>query len=298
MLAMGIMRARGVRPARRGYGGQEGGRYGFSVILLVLAAMAAPFAQESRATPTSALDQLLDLYVRDGFVYYRALKSDRAKLDGYISQQAAVNVEALPRDAQLAFWLNAYNAVVLRTVIDRYPIRGAAPDYPPNSIRQISGAFERLPHRLAGRSLTLDDIEKKVLPAYRDPRVYLALGRGAVGSGRLRSEAFDAARLEAQLTEMADECASRPVCVQIDRVNNKVLASAIFSWREAEFSAAYGGSAGAVFASRSPIERAILSFVERRLTAAERQFLAQNAFQMAYLPFDWSLNDLTGRGGR
>ena len=113
-----------------------------------------------------------------------------------------------------------------------------------------------------------------------------------------QSQQVQTKALEEKLTEMADECASRPVCVQIDRVNNKVLASAIFSWREAEFSAAYGGSAGAAFASRSPIERSILSFVERRLMAAERQFLAQNAFQMAYQPFDWSLNDLTGRGGR
>ena len=53
-----------------------------------------------------------------------------------------------------------------------------------------------------------------------------------------------------------------------------------------------------MFASRSPIERAILSFVELRLLPAERQLLAQNSFQVAYDAFDWSLNDLTGRGGR
>ena len=52
-------------------------------------------AQESSSTPKqSALDQLLDLYVRDGFVYYRALKADRAKLDGYVSQAAAENIAA------------------------------------------------------------------------------------------------------------------------------------------------------------------------------------------------------------
>jgi len=161
-----------------------------------------------------------------------------------------------------------------------------------------SRAFEGLPHRVAGRSLTLDDIEKKVLPEFHDPRVYLALGRGAVGSGRLRSEVFEPARLEAQLTQVASECASRPVCLQIERANNRVLATPIFSWREQEFSAGYAGSAGAVFASRSPIERAILSFVELRLLPAERQFLAQNTFQVTYQPFDWNLNDLTGRGGR
>jgi hypothetical protein len=84
----------------------------------------------------------------------------------------------------------------------------------------------------------------------------------------------------------------------VDRGGNKVTASAIFSWREKEFSAAYGPAAAPVFANRSPIERAILSIIEPRLVASERQFLAQNTFQVVFEPFDWSLNDLTGRGGR
>ncbi len=274
-------------------------RVGRFVLVLVLAALAVPSAQESAPVPRqSALDQLLDLYVRDGFVYYRALKADRAKLDGYIGQLAAENIARFSRDEQVAFWLNAYNALVLRTVIDRYPIQGHAAAYPSKSIRQIPGAFEGVPHRVAGRTITLDDIEKKVLPEFHDPRVYLALGRGAIGSGRLRSEAYVPARLDTQLSEMAAECTTRPVCAQVDRGGNKVMASAIFSWREKEFAAAYGAAAAPVFANRSPIERAILSIIEPRLVASERQLLAQNTFTVVFEPFDWSLNDLTGRGGR
>ena len=33
------------------------------------------------------------------------------------------------------------------------------------------------------------------------------------------------------------------------------------------------------------------------MLTAEREFLNRNAFKMEYMPFDWSLNDLTGRGG-
>jgi hypothetical protein len=271
----------------------------YMLVVLLLASFAVPSAQEpASALRPSAFDQLLDLYVRDGFVYYRALRSDRAKLDGYVSQLAAENIARFSRDEQIAFWLNAYNALVLRTVIDRYPIQGHAAAYPSKSIRQIPGAFEGVPHRVAGRTLTLDDIEKKVLPEYHDPRVYLALGRGAVGSGRLRSEAYAPERLETQLGEMVAECTSRPVCAQVDRTGNKVLASAIFSWRDKEFAATYGDKAPTVFAARSPIERAILSLIEPKLLAAERQLFAQNTFEVVFEPFDWSLNDLTGRGGR
>jgi hypothetical protein len=275
----------------------KSGRY--ILILLLLTAIASPKAQEpATASRPSSLDTLLDLYVRDGFVYYRALKADRGKLDGYVSQLGAMDTARLSRDEQVAFWLNAYNALVLRTVIDHYPIAGHAAAYPSKSIRQIPGAFESVSHRVAGRTLTLDDIEKKVLPEYHDPRVYLALGRGAVGSGRLRSEAYVPDRLEKQLSEMAAECTSRPVCAQVDRTNNKVLASSIFSWREKEFAAAYGAPPDGAFASRSPIERAILTIIQPKLMASEKQFLAQNVFQVVFQPFDWSLNDLTGRGGR
>ncbi len=267
---------------------------------LLSAFLAIPGVQESRSDTErhKTLDQILDLYVRDGEVYYRALKLERAKLDGYVAALATESLDKMSRDERLAFWLNAYNAFVLRTVIDHYPVQGRSADYPPRSIRQIPGAFERLPHRAAGRSLTLDQIEQMVLPEFHDPRVYLALGRGAIGSGRLRSEAFVAHRLEGQLSEVATECATHAHCLHIDREGDKVNVSSIFSWREKEFSAAYAGAAPPPFADRSPIERAVIAFVEPKLLTTEKEFLARNTFRLAYIPFDWTLNDLTGRGGR
>jgi hypothetical protein len=273
----------------------------FKLQMMVLAlalATVVPRAQESAVeTRRRNLDQVLDLYVRDGYVYYRALRQERRLLDAYLNGVATASTDSASRDEQLAFWLNAYNALALRTVIDHAPIPQRSREYPPGSIRQIPGAFERLTHRVAGRTVTLDQIEQTILPAFKDPRVYFALGRGAVGSGRLRSEAFTAAGLERQLTEVANECVTHAQCVAIDRAQNKVMVSSIFSWREKEFSAAYADKAAPAFSSRSPIERAVLAFVEPRLLTTERDFLATNEFRVEYAPFDWSLNDLTGRGG-
>ena len=127
---------------------------GVLVVAIALYVIASPLAQESDPKLTG-IDYLLDAYVRDGEVYYRALKSDRAKLDTYVASLAAAPVAQQPREAQLAFWLNAYNALVLRTVIDHYPVSGRSHDYPAKSIRQIPGAFERLTHRVGGKTLTL-----------------------------------------------------------------------------------------------------------------------------------------------
>jgi hypothetical protein len=270
------------------------------VAVVAVLAVTAPRAQESAADAGrgATFDQILDTYVRDGYVYYRALKSERATLDAYVNQLATVDANRLSRDEQIAFWLNAYNALVLRTVIDDYPVPQRSADYPQHSIRQIPGAFERLSHAVAGRMVTLDYIEQTVLAAFGDPRLYFAIGRGAVGGGRLRSEAFAPATIETQLAQVAGECASRTACIQVDTGATRLMASAIFSWREKDFVAAYAGKADAAYATRSAVERAILAFVEPKLLTGEREFLTKNRFQLAYKSFDWSLNDLTGRGGR
>lgn len=270
-------------------------------IVLIAGALAGlPAKAQQAATPSregsKELDAILDLYVRDGEVYYRALKLDRRKLDDYTARLSEKPAEGSTREEQLAFWLNGYNALVLKTIVDHYPIQGRSSDYPAKSIRQIPGAFERVTHHIGGRTLTLDQIEQTVLTEFHDPRVFMAIGRGAEGGGRLRSEAFNAGRLEHQLAEVAAECASRVQCVQVDPAGNRVMASAIFSWRETDFTESL--PADGPFASRSPIERAILAFVQPHLLTTEKEFLAKDTFQLAYRPFDWRLNDLTGRGGR
>jgi hypothetical protein len=242
------------------------------------------------------LDQLLDLNVRDGLVYYRALRSERGRLDRYVS---SLNVPAATyggwsRDEKMAFWLNAYNAIVLQTVINAYPIQGKAGSYPANSIRQIPGAFEQKKHRVAGRALTLDEIEKTVLPEFKEPRMYLALGRAAVGSGRLRSEAYTGPRLAAQLDAVQSEFVADQAMLRIDRLSGRMLVTPIISWREAEFIAAYDKGAQGSYAQRSPIERAVIAFVAPHLFRLEREFAEKNAFQMSFLDFDWRLNDLSG----
>ena len=273
------------------------------VLLGLFTAIAVPHPRViAQQTPSTAdpfhrsFDQILDLNVRDGMVYYRALQSQRGRLDQYVG---SLNVPAdtyagWSRPQQMAFWVNAYNAIVLQTVVSQYPIKGKSAEYPAGSIRLIPGAFEKTKHRVAGRSLTLDEIEKTVLPEFKEPRLFLALGRGAVGSGRLRSEAFSADRLPQQLDAVAADFMTHDQMIKIDRGQGTISVTPILSWREAEFAAAYDSGASGAFAQRSPIERAVVAFITPRLLPLEKEFIQKNAFRVVFHAFDWRLNDLTG----
>ena len=266
-------------------------------VACVLLASALGSAQQFTPAPGAEvlhrpLDQILDTNVRDGLVYYRALKGARGRLDRYV---ASLNVPAATyngwsKPQQMAFWVNAYNAFVLQAVINHYPLRGG-------TIRQVPGVFDKTTWRAAGRTVTLDQIEKTILPEFREPRLYFALGRGAVGSGRLRSEAYTAERLEAQLADIRRDFVNNRHMYRLDRLTNTLWVTPIVSWREADFVAAYDKPDDPALKSmqqRSPVERAIVAFVWPQLLPSEREFVQKNEFKVAFLEMDWRLNDLTG----
>ena len=243
---------------------------------------------------TGLFDQILDQYVRDGFVYYAALRAERRAFDRHVASLAERPAwfDAWSEARRLAYWLNGYNALVLRTVIDHYPMRGTSAEFPEDSVMQIQGVFSGREHRIAGRRLTLQAIEDEQVAAFGDPRAHLALGRGAVGSPRLRSEAFSPDRLEAQLQAVVADFATTPHHVTLDRAGDEVVVSAVLGWRAEQF--AVLADAGIGDTGRSPIERAIVALISPVLFPSERAFLSRNTFRFRYRDFDWRLNDLTG----
>ncbi len=271
--------------------------------LVLLATLAGAPLGAQDAPPSvdplhKSFDGVLDIYVRDGLVYYQALRQERASFDRYVASLGAVasaDEASWSRERRLAFWINAYNAFVLDTVIDNYPIRRRSPEYPDGSIRQIPGAFEKRPFRAAGRTVTLDQIERDLIVPMGEVRAVLALGRGAIGGGRLKSEAYTAARLEDQLSSMVRDAVDRREMIYLNTAADTLSVNPMFSWREAAFVSAYADKAPSLFASRSPIERAVLGLVSPVLLFSEKEALQANTFRVVFHEFDWRLNDLTRR---
>ena len=83
--------------------------------------------------------------------------------------------------------------------------------------------------------MTLDAIEARMASEFGDARMLLAIGRGAVGGGRLRSEAFRGEAVGRQLEEAVKECAARAVCISVDLGTRTVTANPLFGWRAEAF---------------------------------------------------------------
>jgi hypothetical protein len=261
-------------------------------LLLLAALLLAPMAvADSQFDHQHALlGELLQRHVRDGRVDYAALRRERAPLDRYVTQLASIDraaVDAWPRGERLAFWINAYNALVLRTVVDHYPIRrgslvGIA--YPANSIWQISGAFKEARHRVAGRRLSLDDIEHRIIrPTFAEPRIHVALVCAARSCPVLRPEPYTATRLDIQLAEQTRRfVADRTHGLRLAPGGRGVEVSSIFKWFGADFAPLAAGNE----------KRGVLAFLARH--TEEPALLARlrdPAASIGYLDYDWTLND-------
>src|SRR5262245_30588366 len=83
----------------------------FKPVIVACVLLALSEVGSGQATP-GGYDEILDLNVRDGMVYYRALKANRGRLDAFVSGLGSQTIDQASRNEQIAFWLNAYNAIV------------------------------------------------------------------------------------------------------------------------------------------------------------------------------------------
>lgn len=242
-----------------------------------------------------AYASLLSRHLRDGRVDYSGLKAARQDLDGVVASFGGVSEREFHtwgRAAQIAFWINAYNAFTLRAIVDHYPIQGSWLSLQPkNSIRQIDGVWTTLTWNAAGRTVTLDDIEHQILrPTYREPLVHFAVNCASVSCPPLASEPYRAATLDAQLHAAARRFLASPLGLTVR--GTRLSVSSILKWYGEDFVQRY---AGLVPTLEPPIDRGVLGVVATFGPADAKAVVEGGNASVAFLPYDWSLNDVATR---
>jgi hypothetical protein len=232
---------------------------------LLLLALASPIPQ---GLPDPApFDAVLAARARDGGFDYRGVTGqERKRLAAYISNLGDARPAEMTPNERMAFWVNAYNAMALAIVLDRYPV---------TSIQEISGAFKSLRRKIAGQELSLDDIENR-LRETRDPRFHFLIVCASESCPALAPQAYTAETIAAELDRRTIAFINDPSKNSLDRRSGKILLSRIFDWNRMEFERS-GGT----------LLRFIARYAPDPQTAA---WLGSAAYKPRFIEYDWRLN--------
>lgn len=182
--------------------------------------------------------RVLERYVDDrGMVDYVGLQADRAELDRYVENLGRISPENQPerfptREHRLAYWINAYNALVFEGVLARGPEDESVWS------GMVSGLtfFGLQKFTVGGRVMNLKSLEDDYIrKPFEDPRMHAALNCASIGCPRLPRRAFDAATLDADLDAAMAEFVADERNVSVDRDRKTVSLSKIFDWFEEDF---------------------------------------------------------------
>lgn len=226
--------------------------------------------QAVEAPDYSSYARLLKTYVEDEGVHYAKWvknQEDVIALQEFVKLLGQVDIDALSEADQAALYINLYNAAMLCSVLEEYPIR---------SVKAIGtspfSVFKKDFIALADRKVSLDEIEKGILlKDYFDPRIHFTLNCASESCPPLRTEPFGGDQLEKQMEEQAKLFANSDRAAQVDRVKKSIAYSELFKWYADDFDV------------ENPAE-----YLNKY-----RYDTLPTSYSVDWIKYDWALNEIT-----
>lgn len=205
--------------------------------------------------------------------YARVTPEDKEKLKEYLKGLQSVQVSGLNRDEQEAYWINLYNALTVRVVLDYYPVKSIRDiDISPGWLKD--GPWDAKLVKIEGEGMTLNDIEHRILrPIWKDNRIHFVVNCASLGCPNVQPEAFTRENTQTLLEKGAREYANHPRGLRIE--GNRLTLSKIYKWFRVDF----GGSEDKVI-------QHLLQYVKAPLAQTLRDFRGRIKYE-----YDWDLNE-------
>ena len=218
------------------------------------------YSQDINAFFSNA-DAFFKTYVSNGKVAYDKINANTKALTDVLSEAEKISVSKSDANNYQAFWINAYNLSVIKGIIDNYPIK---------SPLDKAGFFDKTEYSIAGKSITLNDIEHKLLRAqFNDARFHFVLVCGAIGCPPLINKAYLPNTLDAQL-DAQTKIALNGSFLQVNTKKKRVAASEIMKWYKEDFT--MKGTSEIDFINKYRTEK-----------------ISDN-FKLSYFTYNWKLN--------
>lgn len=234
----------------------------FSVALILICSIGQVRAQDISKFLSEA-DTFFETHVKDGRVDYKAISENPDKLNALAEMAKNISVDKENEKEYQAFWINGYNLMVIKGIVDNYPTK---------SPMNIGGFFDGKKREIGGEMITLNDIENKLLRKNfpDEPRFHFVLVCGAVGCPPIIDEAYMPDTLDAQLEKQTKMALNDPDFIKVNK--NKVKISQIFEWYNEDFTRG---------------DQTLVGYINKYKTDK----LPEDA-KVSYYQYDWTLNSL------
>jgi hypothetical protein len=208
-------------------------------------------------------DVFFQTYVKGGKVDYRSLKSQPKALEALLLSAKDMSISKNNARLYQAFWINSYNLLVIKGVVDHYPLK---------SPLDVDGFFDKTAYEVGGMNITLNDLEHRLLRENfpDEPRFHFVLVCAGLGCPPIIDKAYLPSSLEAQLEAQTRKAMNDPNFIRT--TDDRILVSQIFEWYAADFSRNGNGLIGFINRYRDP-----------DLPAEAK---------IGFYPYDWKLNDI------
>lgn len=238
--------------------------------------MVSALAQAQQSDPYQAWGRVLARFVNErGEVDFRALSRERGDLDAFVDHVARISPRSAPesfphREAKLAYYINAYNALAMFNVIDsEFPKRLGW-------WRKI-WFFAVKRFAVGGERMSLYALENDVIRPLGDERVHFALNCMVVSCPRLPRAAFAPEKLDLQLDNEARRFFAETRNLQVLPDRKLARVSGILKFYTEDFLA------------KSPT---LIAYINRYAPAG----IPEN-FAIEFIEYDWTVNDRHGGVG-
>lgn len=224
------------------------------------------FFAQTESFDHSLFTEVLKYSVNDeGLVDYQKIKEDN-NFSEYISLISIAEISLLDENEKLAFYINAYNASIIKNVIDNLPI---------NSPMDVEGFFKKKKFKIAGEELTLDEIEYQKVLIINSVLPHFGLVCAAKSCPELLNHAYEGKTVIPQLEQNAKKYLDDTSQNRLDRKNKILYLSELFKWFGKYFKEEYGS---------------LINLVTEFINDSDKKFLEENKVEIKFLKYNWELN--------
>ena len=239
-------------------------------------------------------ESLLEKYVdQDGNVDYTRWHSSQesvSTLNAYLAAVSQYSPDATPerfssKSQELAYWLYGYNAYVIKSVLDNWPLESVTDVKAPLEVVKGMGFFHRLRFEFGGEPYSLLSVENSIIrKRFQDARIHFVLNCASDSCPPMRPTLPTGDALDALLTAAATDFVNDPRNVSVDHGSKQVVLSTIFKWFRKDF-------LNDLAKRGLPSERGLVDYVSGEASETLRAELdAASGYEVVFRDYDWSLN--------